>query len=272
VGTNADGRMELFGIVAGSREIWHSWQTAPNQAFTGWSRFSGPAADVTVGRNADGRMEIFARNPQSLDVYSAYQVAPSAGWSAWGKFSGPAASVSIGTNADGRMEVFARNPQTLEVYSRYQVAPSAGWSNWAKFAGPALDVTIGTDPEGRQQLFARNPGDKHMWHVAQTGPNAGWGPWEDFSGDYVGSVRIGAGPWGLSVYITDQAGGAWELYQNQGQWQRWTTAAGPVTVAPTSAMEENRRVNLFAITSDGRVFRRTTNADLSWGPWQDFTV
>ncbi len=272
VGTNADGRIELFGIRDGSREIWHSWQTYPSGPFSAWTGFAGPAKDVTVGRNADGRMEIFARNPVTLEIFSNYQVAPSAGWAGWGMFAGPAASVSVGRNADGRMEVFARNPASLAVFHRYQVAPNAGWSGWAQFSGPALDVTVATDYQGRQQIFARSPGDQHLWHVAQVGPNSGWSGWEDYSGAYVGSVRMGLAPWGLSVYITDDRKGTWELNQNQGVWTGWYNNSGPVTVAPTPAMEENGRANQFAIMSDGRVFRRITNSSLEWLAWTDFTV
>jgi hypothetical protein len=66
VGTNADGRQEIFSIGDDSA-LWQKWQVAPNN---GWSEWKGlgtpPARDTsltdqfTVGKNQDGRQELFA--------------------------------------------------------------------------------------------------------------------------------------------------------------------------------------------------------------------
>jgi len=40
VGTNADGRLEVF--VTGVAFVAHNWQTVPNGGWSGWSVFGNP--------------------------------------------------------------------------------------------------------------------------------------------------------------------------------------------------------------------------------------
>ncbi|WP_371648187.1 MULTISPECIES: tectonin domain-containing protein [unclassified Streptomyces] len=60
--TNADGRMELFGVnSAGS--IFHRWQMTPaGGSWSGWEQFDGALTSIAVARNADGRLELFGTN------------------------------------------------------------------------------------------------------------------------------------------------------------------------------------------------------------------
>jgi hypothetical protein len=57
---NADGRLELF-VRGADRAVWHSWQTAPNNGWSGWASLGGWVDMIAMGQNADGRLEIFAR-------------------------------------------------------------------------------------------------------------------------------------------------------------------------------------------------------------------
>lgn len=103
VGRNKDGRLEVF-VAGGGLQIYHIYQTAPNNGWTGWNRFirrnEGSVLDdywsggnpsfhyiVTVHdkrgkikliNNADGRFSAFALGDDSL--YHAYQTSPSNGW------------------------------------------------------------------------------------------------------------------------------------------------------------------------------------------------
>jgi hypothetical protein len=41
ISTNADGRLEIF-VVASDSELYHAWQTAPNNGWSGWGSFGRP--------------------------------------------------------------------------------------------------------------------------------------------------------------------------------------------------------------------------------------
>ena len=61
VARNADGRLEIFARGTDGA-VWHQWQTAPNNGWSGWASRGGViTSNIDVGRNADGRLELFAR-------------------------------------------------------------------------------------------------------------------------------------------------------------------------------------------------------------------
>jgi hypothetical protein len=87
VGSNADGRLELFASDPRG-EVWHIWQTAPNGIWSSWASLGGePFHAPLVGRNEDGRLEIFVEgrtstNPASASgVWHRWQTTPGGGWS-----------------------------------------------------------------------------------------------------------------------------------------------------------------------------------------------
>jgi hypothetical protein len=87
VGSNADGRLEVFGIGADGA-LWHIWQWRPGGDWSEWASFGGsfdPAGDTglirpAVGTNADGRLEVFLRGPDGR-LWHTWQLAPNDGWS-----------------------------------------------------------------------------------------------------------------------------------------------------------------------------------------------
>ena len=106
VGRNKDGRLEVF-VAGGGLQIYHIYQTAPNNGWTGWYRFirrdegsvlddywtgGNPSFHIIVSvhdkkgkikliNNADGRFSAIALGDDSL--YHAYQTAPSNGWNGY---------------------------------------------------------------------------------------------------------------------------------------------------------------------------------------------
>jgi hypothetical protein len=83
---NDDGRLEIFAR-GGDGAVWHNWQTAPNNGWSGWYSLGGWIDLLEVGHNADGRMEIFARGGDKA-VWHNWQTAPSNGWSGWYSLGG----------------------------------------------------------------------------------------------------------------------------------------------------------------------------------------
>ncbi len=68
--------------------LWHIWQTAPNNGWSGWASLGGViSSDPEVARNADGRLEAFARGLDNA-VWHIWQTAPNKGWSGWGSLGG----------------------------------------------------------------------------------------------------------------------------------------------------------------------------------------
>ena len=79
--TNADGRIEVFGI-APDNTIWHTWQTKPNNGWNGsWGLFFlDEWFEYPYGqKNADGRIEVFGIAPDNT-IWHTWQTAPNNGW------------------------------------------------------------------------------------------------------------------------------------------------------------------------------------------------
>ena len=130
VGRNADGRLEVFG-TAGDDSIWHTWQTAPSNGWSGWSPFHSGAdrlRNLEVARNADGRLEVFGTASDD-SIWHTWQTAPSNGWSGWDQFHTSADRLRrlvVGQNADGRLEAFGAAADD-SLWHTWQSAPSNGW-------------------------------------------------------------------------------------------------------------------------------------------------
>jgi hypothetical protein len=107
VGSNADGRLELFvstndGINEDDHDVWHVWQTAPNNGWSGWQSLgspgggvSGQGAYLTVGTSNDGRLELFA-TANDGNLWHRWQTAPNNGWSQWTNRGRPAGTTTLG--------------------------------------------------------------------------------------------------------------------------------------------------------------------------------
>jgi hypothetical protein len=145
VGTNADGRQELF-VVGEDGALWQKWQTARNGGWSEWLGRGRPASEVrltgqlTVGRNRDGRQELFGVGSDG-EVWQTWQTVSNGGWSPWQKLGKPPAGlrrsdrISIGRNEDGRQELFAMGADDA-LWHIWQVAPNVGWSHWATLGKP----------------------------------------------------------------------------------------------------------------------------------------
>lgn len=92
VAAAADGRLELFAVGGSQadptkeRPLYHRWQTAPNNGWSGWFSHGTPgvslAGDPAVAAAADGRLELFVVGADGA-LYHKWQTAPNDGWSGW---------------------------------------------------------------------------------------------------------------------------------------------------------------------------------------------
>ena len=79
IGSNADGRLELFGIGLDG-QTWHAWQTVVNGGWTtSWATLGGWSSSITVGANWDGHLELFGVGTDR-QLYHIWQTGPNGGW------------------------------------------------------------------------------------------------------------------------------------------------------------------------------------------------
>jgi hypothetical protein len=65
--------------VGTNNKIYHNWQTAPNNGWSGENLLAGSAKQIVVGQNADGRLEVFYVGTNNK-IYHNWQTAPNNGW------------------------------------------------------------------------------------------------------------------------------------------------------------------------------------------------
>jgi hypothetical protein len=134
VAANADRRLEFFVVDEGG-EMWHRWQTAPNNGWSQWASFGTPGTKLTdrpaVAANADGTLQLFVVD-QNGQLWHRWQTAPNNGWSNWTSFSNPPGVAQLNSppvvarKADGTLALFiAGKDQAL--WYLYQTAPNNGW-------------------------------------------------------------------------------------------------------------------------------------------------
>ena len=257
VGTNQDGRLEVFARGATDKALWHIWQTSPSGPWSGWSWLGGQIDLLAVGSNQDGRLEVFARGSADLALWHIWQTAPNNGWSGWDSLGGGIDLLSVNSNQDGRLEVFVRGTDHA-LWHIWQTAANNGWSPWSSLGGQIDLLSVGSNQDGRLEVFARGT-DLALWHIWQTTPNKGWGGWASLGGQ-IDLLSVNSNQDGrIEVFArgTDQAlWHIWQLAPNNG-WGSWDSLGGQIDMLYASK-------NL-----DGRleVFVRGTDQAL-WHRWQ----
>ena len=94
---NADGRLEVFARGA-DKALWHIWQTAPNDGWSGWSSLGGWIDQLDADQDNDGRLEVFARGADEA-LWHIWQTAPNGNWSGWSSLGGWIDLLDVGQNA-----------------------------------------------------------------------------------------------------------------------------------------------------------------------------
>jgi C1A family cysteine protease len=140
VGGGGGSRLEVFARGS-DQALWHQWQTAPNNGWSGWASLGGWIDAPVVARNADGRLEVFVIGSDHA-LWHQWQTAPNNGWSGWASLGGWIDELSVGQNADGRLEVFARGSDKA-LWHQWQTAPNNGWSGWASLGGWIDRIAVG---------------------------------------------------------------------------------------------------------------------------------
>jgi len=259
------GRLEIFARGS-DQAVWHIWQTAPSNGWSGWASMGGWVDSIELARNADGRLEIFARGADKA-VWHNWQTAPNNGWSGWASLGGWVDIIEVARNADGRLEIFARGADGA-VWHNWQTAPNNGWSGWASLGGWVDLIEVAQNADGRLEIFARGA-DKAVWHNWQTAPNNGWSGWASMGG-WVDTLEVASNADGrLEVFARGADKAVWHIWQtapNNG-WSTWASLGGWVDLIEL-AQNQDGRLEVFARGADGALWHNWQTApNNGWSGW-----
>lgn len=261
----AVGRLEVFARGA-NRAVWHIWQTAPNNGWSGWASLGGWVDAIKSARNADGRLEVFARGADAA-VWHIWQTAPNNGWSGWASLGGWIDQLDVAQNSDGRMEVFARGADGA-VWHNWQTAPNNGWSGWASLGGFIDRMVVGQNADGRLEVFAQGS-DHALWHKWQISPGGGWSGWASLGG-WIDMLDVGRNADGrLEVFVRGSDGALWHMWQtspNNG-WSGWASLGGWIDQL-TVKKNADGRLEAFVRGADRAVWHNWQTApNNGWSGW-----
>ena len=187
---NADGRLEVF-LVANDQQIWHIWQTAPNNGWSGWSSLGGPSVTIAngapfLGNDADRRIELFVTGADG-GIYHIWQTLPSNGWANWAQLLAPLPGVEfyglggVSNNQDGRFQVFFIGSDGA-LWTIAQSSPNNGWSSVRFLDGAPLGHALNADQIPASALNANGTlaafvtgADGNVWQISQVAAGGPWG-------------------------------------------------------------------------------------------------
>jgi subtilisin family serine protease len=261
----AVGRLEVF-VSGADHAVWHMWQTAPNNGWSGWASLGGWVDIIKSARNADGHLEMFVRGADHA-VWHMWQTAPNNGWSGWASLGGWVDRIALGKNADGRLEVFVRGSDGA-VWHNWQTAPNNGWSGWASLGGWVSDIAVGQNADGRLELFVIGS-DHALWHNWQTAPNNGWSGWASMGG-WIDMLDVGRNADGrLEVFARGADGAVWHNWQtapNNG-WSGWASRGGWVDNLVVKSNADGR-LEVFVRGADRALWHQWQTApNNGWSGW-----
>jgi acylphosphatase len=261
----AVGRMEVFARGT-DKAVWHMWQTAPSNGWSGWASMGGWVDIIKTGRNADGRLELFARGSDAA-LWHIWQNSAGGSLSGWQSLGGWIDLIEVGRNQDGRLEVFARGSDGA-VWHKWQTAPNNGWSGWASLGGWIDRLKVASKQDGRIEIFARGT-EGALWHNWQTAPNSGWSGWASLGG-WIDRVEVGRNAdCRLEMFARGSDGALWHKWQtapNSG-WSGWASLGGWIDQI-TVGSNADGRLEVFARGSDKAVWHMWQTApNNGWSGW-----
>ena len=86
-------------MVGADSALWHIWQTAPNNGWSGWASLGGHVDKPAVARNRDGRLEALVIGSDHA-LWHRWQLTPGGGdWSGWTSLGGWIDQLAVDVNA-----------------------------------------------------------------------------------------------------------------------------------------------------------------------------
>jgi hypothetical protein len=224
VGTNADGRLELFTVSrdgAGS-EAWHIWQDgATPTGWSAWESLGGNPGGLNVAQNADGRLEVFATLGDGTPggptgVLHRWQTTPNGGWSidqSWvptlvGSARRLAQTTRGTTFAWGAVGLFRSEDAGL---------------TWTALPTPPAPSVIAIDPSDAHTLFAASGAQVHK----TTDDGATWTPVLPTGGLQVLAIAVSPADPDLVFVALAQFSASFQVHRSLDGGATWTRIEGP---------------------------------------------
>jgi hypothetical protein len=284
IGTNEDGRLELFVSQGyGGKGIWHRWEFPFSQVgeWTEWNFFGGDEEyyNLSVINNQDGRLELFATGHSGLS--HKWQFTPNGNWTSFDSLGNQVDRIALGRNADGRLEVFGIN-QYWHVIHIWQLAPNSNWGEWYDLPGErnfsGAPMAVGSNKDGSLELFALSKDDYSLYHCWQASPSGMFSGWVKFS------EKINSSLYGMVV--ESNLDGRLEVFvehrgevlhkaqtiQNNG-WGNWSSLGFPggnfLAGGLFSIKNKDGSIALFTVTlNDGALYYNTQiSPNGTWSGW-----
>ncbi len=274
VGNDADGRLEFF-VLGGDGSIYKRGQVAPNGGWADWEGLGGAQLDQpAVGNMQDGSLEVFVVGGDK-QVYNKGQAGPNGLWSDWSSLGAnlPLQGLTLGNNQDRRLELFALDGNGI-AYHKWQSGQNGDWSDWQSLQGHDIRrLTASNNQDGRLELFGIG-GDQVIYHVWQGEINGNWGNWYPLGRGSFQKVAVA-----IDAEDKLQAFGFWangagvsrkgQMAANGGWEPAWTVQeqVGGNLLIRQFAVAKNlrKRLELFALLSDGHVYHQMQGLSLEWG-------
>lgn len=270
--TNRTGGNTVFARFTDDN-LYYNWQNGSGGAWSGWLNLGGPVAGrPAVGKSPDGRMDVFCR---MLDgsIQHKWESA-STGWQSWVSLGGNVAGDPVvGLNWEGREEVFVRGGDN-QLYHAWQ-RNDGTWSGFASLGGPvAGEPAVGKVSDGRIEIYCRFA-DGSMRHNWQTSRNVGtsWNGWVTYSGSTSFDMAAARTPGFIQeIYSCSSSGAILRAYQTSldGGWSSWESLGGTSECAPIVSHNEDGRIQIFIVQSDGRVWSKWRTTGGGWSAWTAF--
>ena len=259
------GRLEIFARGSDAA-LWHIWQTAPNNGWSGWASLGGWIDSPVVVNNADGRLEVFVIGSDHA-LWHNWQTEPNNGWSGWASLGGWIDQLTVANNADGRIEVFARGSDHA-LWHIWQTAPNNGWSGWASLGGVVDKPVLVNNEDGRLEIFVIGS-DHALWHMWQTAPSNGWSGWASLGG-WIDQLSVGRNADGrIEVFARGSDHALWHMWQtapNNG-WSGWASLGGAID-RPVVGNNADGRLEVFVMGTDHALWHMWQTAPSNgWSGW-----
>ena len=284
VGTNSDGRLELF-IVGTDGSVNHIWQLHPgSNASTNWSSFTTFSSHVNqtvklaVGKFANGALDVFVIGTDGA-LYHNYQ--GSSGWTGFQSLGGnwnQNTDIAVNNELDGREEVFLVGT-TGNLYNNWQTtANGTSWNGWHDLSGALSDtvrIAVGRNSDGRLEAFTIGTDgvSYHEWETAANSPTS-WSAWSSLAGSWETDAKtcVAADANGaLEVFLIGHTGNVYHNYQNGSGWSGWLGLGGSFTqnIRPCVGQNADGRLEIFLTGPNTDMLHayETSPNSTSWSGW-----
>jgi hypothetical protein len=157
-----------------------------------------------------------------------------------------------------------------------QRSPAAPWRSLGGVLNSA--PAAGANADGRLEVFARGTDDR-IWHLSQQRVDAPteFSGWEMLAGDttFTGMPAVTRNHWSkLELFARGRDRSLWHRWQNDpnvrasAQWSLWSSLGGQLDSDPTVATNNDGRLEVFAVGTDGRAYHIYQRwFDLFGAPW-----